>query len=97
MRSPVSAILCVCLLLAGCGANAHGPAARVVSSTTDVRLVMAGGDQIDRQTVQESRLSDAEGCEWTESKVVKTERVFQSEIEAELFENALQAPSVRKP
>lgn len=88
---------CVLLLVSGCGATGHGPAARVVSTTThmqntvagDVQKLGTGGGMVDRETVQESRLSDAEGREWTETKIVKTERVSMSQIEAELYEEAL--------
>lgn len=93
------------MLMAGCGAAVHGPATRVVSTTNHVRNVGVGAPQdflsgagvVDRETVQESRLRDAEGREWTESRVVSTERVSQSQIDAELFEKAMQMSADREP
>lgn len=104
MKSPACAKLCVFLLLAGCGAMRHGPATHVVSKTTHVdntmvspvRDITTGTAEIDRQTVQEVRLRDAEGREWTETNVVNTERVPLARIEAELFEEALRASDEQK-
>jgi hypothetical protein len=97
MRSPASAALCVVPLLAGCGAIAHGPATRAVSTMTEARNVMTSVDEVDRQTVRESRLSDADGHEWTQTEVVSTERVPLKQIEAELFEEALRASDEQGP
>jgi hypothetical protein len=90
-------MLCTVLLLAGCSTTPHGPAARIKSTKTDVRNVMASADEVDRQTVQESQLSDADGREWTQTNVVSSERVPLERIEAELFEEALQASGGREP
>ena len=88
MRFAARAMLCLSLLLSGCGAMRHGPATRVVASGASVQNVMTSADEVDRQTVREQRLSDAKGREWTESVVVDSERVPLSQIEEELFQQA---------
>jgi hypothetical protein len=97
MKSPGGVPLCVAMLLAGCSATNHGPATRVVSAKTTVRNVMTSAEEVDRQTVQESRLSDANGREWTQTDVVSSERIPLSQIEAELFQEALRKPVSLEP
>ena len=74
--------------VAACGTTTHGPATRTVAETVQTRYVM--GNELHREQVKESHLSDAEGREWTESQVVSTEPVpgGVKGLEAELFETA---------
>ena len=88
MSSPACAILCTALLLTGCSTPVHGPPKRVVSTQTEQQIVSSGQGDFVRRTVQEARLSDAEGREWTETNVINSERVPLAQIDAELFEEA---------
>ena len=91
-------MLFTALVFTGCGALRHGPATHAVSKTTRVENAMAspvgdiatGTAEIERRTVDEVRLSDDEGREWTETRVVSTEQMTLEQIEAELFEQAQQ-------
>lgn len=76
--------------LHGCGSPSHGPATRVLIANSYYRYTSMGVDLVDRETVRESLLSDAQGREWTESSVVNSESMTMSQVEATLFEEALQ-------
>lgn len=86
----VPALAMVCGL-AGCDSLLHGPATRVVSSTTrtdHLQLDETGG--VHRVLVTESRLSDERGREWTERAVIgiEPEPGGLPQVEAELFQEA---------
>jgi hypothetical protein len=88
--------LCYALLLltatfAGCGTTSHGRATSTVAERNQMRYILASGDTINRQRIQESRLRDAEGREWTESKVIAEDPVKGglSGLEAQLYQSAL--------
>jgi hypothetical protein len=76
--------------LVGCGSPVHGPATRVVATKTDRSVGPYGDPEMVKTTTTVSRLSDAQGREWTET-AVKVEDVPGGlpQIEAELFEEAL--------
>lgn len=98
MRFRGCAMLFTALVCTGCGALKHGPATHVVSKTTRVDNALVGpvGDiatgtaEFEVRTVDEVRLSDAEGREWTETRVVNTEHMSLEQLEAKLFEQAQQ-------
>lgn len=86
----IAALVLVCALY-GCTAPKHGPALRTLSIQQREELGLMGEDEIDRRTVRDTRLSDADGGEWTASEPVSTERVPGSmdTIKNELFPQAL--------
>jgi hypothetical protein len=97
MKSPGCVLLCVAMLLAGCSATNHGPATRVISAKTTVRNVMTSAEEVDRQTVRESQLSDAGGGKWTQTELVSSERIPLSQLEVKLFQEALSKPVSLEP
>lgn len=78
-------LLLLAFALTGCATTSHGPATSTVVERGQTRYVVAGGDTVNRQRIQESRLRDEQGREWTESRIVAEEPVALSELEAEMF------------
>jgi hypothetical protein len=85
------ALLFVTPAFAACSATRHGPAVATISESAETRYVMTG--ELDREHVKKTRLRDAQGREWTESKVSGTEPVpgGLNGLEAELFDKANRA------
>lgn len=86
----VGAVVLVCALH-GCSTVKHGPALKTLSVQQREELGLMGEGEVDRRTVRDTRLSDADGREWTESEQVSVERVpgGMDTIKNELFQQAL--------